>query len=98
MNHRMMPPSGGPATVVTKANGRTYTCAQGATVDAPDFDSAVLQANGWSVSADSGVGATAARPSGVGLKVGAEFHDTTLGYNIKWDGKVWRNPTSGASA
>jgi hypothetical protein len=28
---------------------------------------------------------------------GDEYHDTTVGFVIKFDGKVWRNPHSGAS-
>jgi hypothetical protein len=31
------------------------------------------------------------------LRKGQEFHDTTLGFVIRFDGKAWRNPNSGAS-
>jgi hypothetical protein len=50
--------------------------------------------NGWSTSSDS-VGVTATRPSNPAK--GQRFHDATLGYDIISDGKVWRNPTSGAA-
>lgn len=91
---RMMPPADGlhPAIVV---NGRSYTCAAGATIDVPDFDAVVMESNGWT-SAAPGVGATTIRPAAP-LK-GQEFHDTTLGFTIKFDGKVWRNPNTGAAA
>jgi hypothetical protein len=42
-----------------------------------------------------GSGTTAQRPSESGK--GQEFHDTTLGFVIRFDGKAWRNPNSGAS-
>jgi hypothetical protein len=93
MTIRVMPPADGlhPSLFV---NGRTYTCALGSTLDVPDGDAAVLLSNGWSTSSDS-VGATAARPAKPAK--GQQFHDSTLGYNIVFDGKVWRNPTSGAA-
>lgn len=55
-----------------------------------------MRANGWVTAATGGVGATAARPATPAKN--QQFHDTTLGYNIVFDGKVWRNPTSGAAA
>lgn len=93
-SHQVLPP-GNAATTTTKVNGRTYTCALGSVLTVPDFDADVLEANGWIKGSVSGSGASTSRPA-VPLK-GAEFHDLTLGYNIKWDGKVWRNPTSGAA-
>ena len=89
--HRMIPPANGGSTTV---NGRKYTCAAGTTIDVPDFDGSVLEANGWAIAAINGAGATAARPT-AGVKVGSEFHDTTLGYNVMWNGKQWVNPTNG---
>jgi hypothetical protein len=91
---RMMPPADGLHPNFT-ANGRAYTCALGSTIDVPDFDAVVLRANGWVASTTGGVGATAARPATPSR--GQMFHDTTLGLNIVFDGKVWRNPTSGAA-
>jgi hypothetical protein len=90
-NVRLIPPPGG---ATTPANGRSYTCAANATLDVPDFDAFVLIANGWLKVAGS-VGATSARPASP-FK-GQTFHDTTLGYNITWDGKAWRNPATGAA-
>lgn len=87
-----MPPNGvGTTTVI---NSRTYTCAAGATIDVPDFDAFSLTASGWIHVAGS-VGATAARP--VNPAPRTSFHDTTLGKNIIWDGKAWRDPASGSA-
>lgn len=93
MTHRLMPPSSGSTTI--SANGRTWTCAVGSTIDVPDQDMAVMTANGWLSAAPGGCGATASRPATPAK--GLMFHDTTLGYNVIHDGKTWRNPTSGAS-
>ena len=78
-------------------NGRTYTGIGGTVLDVPDFDAGVLEANGWAIAAINGAGATAARPT-AGVKVGSEFHDATLGYNVMWNGKQWVNPTNGNAA
>jgi hypothetical protein len=92
--HRMMPPADGLHGTIT-VNGRTYTCALGATVDVPDVDGLVMAANGWTLASVGGAGTTTSRPANP--KKGDEFHDTTLGYTIRYDGKAWRNPTSGAA-
>ena len=95
MTQRLMPPADGLHPTIT-VNGRSYTCALGSTIDVPDQDAFVMMHNGWVEAANGGgAGATAVRPPNP-LR-GQEFHDTTLGYNIKFDGKVWRNPTSGAA-
>lgn len=88
---RVMPPADGLHSTIT-VNGRTYTCALGSTIDVPDQDGIVMEVNGWTASP---AGATAARPSSP--YKGQTWHDTTLGFDIKFDGKVWRNPTSGAA-
>lgn len=95
MTQRLMPPSSGSTTITVY--GRTYTCAVGSTIDVPDQDAQVMTANGWFAAAAGagGVGATTARPTNP--TKGQQFHDSTLGYNIIWDGKTWRNPTSGAA-
>jgi hypothetical protein len=110
-NVRLIPPSVGALNCV--ANGRTYTGVAGATLDVPDFDAAVLTANGWTVSGEVGatavltangwtvsgeVGATAGRPLLNRGDRGREFVDTTLAAVIRWDGKAWRNKITGASA
>jgi len=91
-NVRLMPPNG--VATTTAVNGRTYTCAANATIDVPDFDASVLTANGW-VKVASAVGATAARPTTPHKN--QTFHDTTLNVTIVFDGKVWRNPATGAA-
>ncbi|NPU23951.1 hypothetical protein [Bradyrhizobium denitrificans] len=94
----MLPPAGG---ATTTANGRSYSCASGFTLDVPDFDAFVLIANGWVNAAGSSngaagtVGTTSARPASP--KFGQTFHDATLNMNIVFDGKVWRNPATGAA-
>ena len=94
MTHRMMPPGDGNHGSIA-VNGRKYTCALGATVDVPDADAGVLMANGWTTASTGGVGTSSSRPANP--TQGQEFHDTTLGYTIKFEGKVWRNPTNGAA-
>jgi hypothetical protein len=94
MTHRLMPPGDGNHGTVT-VNGRKYTCALGATIDVPDADAYVLMANGWTTASAGGAGTTAARP--INPTPGSEFHDTALGYTIKWDGKAWRNASTGAA-
>lgn len=94
MTHRMIPPSNGfynPITVFDKS----YGCAAGGTVDVPDNVAEIMKANGWTPAGDTGAGASAARPANA--RVGQTFLDTTLGYVVKWDGKVWRNPATGAA-
>jgi hypothetical protein len=89
---RVFPPTDG--RTVTVVNGRTYSCPQGSYLDVPDFDADVLAANGWLAGSTHGTDVTAARPANP--KKGATFSDTTLGYNIVFDGKNWRNPVTGA--
>ena len=96
---RMIPPNGGDRNPIV-VNGRTYTCAANGTIDVPDFDAKIMEANGWhpatsiSTVAET-TGATAARP--VAPPKGHEFCDTTVGAVIRWDGKGWRNKVTGAS-
>lgn len=87
-NLRVTPGAGAPTTV--KFSGRTYTAAFGATIDVPDFDAVILEANGWLVvPAD----VTANRPAPVRNTL---FLDTTLGKLIKADGKQWHDMNNGA--
>lgn len=92
---RLMPPSSGFGNPIS-VNGRLYSCSANATIDVPDFDAAVMQANGWTATAAGGSGATATRPTNP--KLNMQFHDTTLGKIIIWDGKNWRDYSSGAIA
>lgn len=89
---RLLPPANGATTVV---NGRTYTAAAGATLDVPDFDAIVLEANGWLPTTMDGAGATASRPSVA--RRGHRFLDTTVGKEIIYDGKVWRDQATGTA-
>jgi hypothetical protein len=94
----MWPPYGvGYQTVV--ANGRTYNGVPGTSQDIPDFDAAVLAANGWTKV--SLVGPTSSRPNSsmnafLPNRIDVYF-DTTLGTSIKWDGQVWRRIDTSAS-
>jgi hypothetical protein len=91
---RVFPPNAiGSATITV--NGRTYTTTSGAAIDVPDFDALVIAANGWSLSAPDGSGASSARPANP--QRGAKFADTTLGVAVVFDGKVWRNKITGAA-
>lgn len=92
MTTRLMPPANGETRTIF---GRTYVGVAGTPLDVPDSDAQVLAANGWTVSAKQGVGATAARP--VNPNRGDEFADTTVGATIKWDGKVWRHSVTHAT-
>ena len=96
MTQRLLPPASGLSPSI-QVKDRVYTCALGSSIDVPDADAAIMVANGWTAAANlGGAGPTAARPANPFR--GAEFHDTTLGKNIHFDGKVWRDPTSGAAA
>jgi hypothetical protein len=87
--HRLIPPAG---TGKIIANGRTYDPAAGAQ-DVVDFDANVLQANGWSFVAVSGVTANrhSATTGAYPLHVGVKYWDTTINHLVTWDGKNWRN-------
>lgn len=91
---RLMPPSTGLHNPIT-VNGRRYACAANSTVDVPDFDGSVMISNGWVSTASGGSGATVQRP--VNPPINTQFHDTTLGKIVSWDGKNWRDYTSGAA-
>jgi hypothetical protein len=82
-NHLLIPPAGGP---VLNFNGRSYDPAKGAQ-SVVDFDAAVLEANGWSIQAETGV--TASRPAHP--VVGQKFYDSTVSHTVVWDGKAWRD-------
>lgn len=91
----MMPPADGNHPTIN-VNGRSYTCALGSVIsNVPDYDAEIMEVNGWTKAAGAGVGATTARPP-VPLK-NQNFYDSTLGYIVKYDGKTWRNPITGAA-
>jgi len=95
MTTRVMPPSGPTTGVnpITVASGQTYSCAVGSTLDVPDHHAAFLEVNGWHTAGQ--VNVTAGRPT-TGISKGKRFVDTTLGYEIVYDGTQWRNPVTGA--
>lgn len=71
--------------------GITYRPTAGTVLDVPDSHAEVLIANGWNKGGDVHVAnVRPAKPA-----KGATFLDTALGFNIKFDGKVWRNPLNG---
>jgi hypothetical protein len=76
-----------------KVNGRSYTGIPGTPQAIPDFDAAQLEANGWTVAGEAGT--TATRPTNPVR--GQLYNDTTVGQTIRWDGKTWRHPITGAS-
>ena len=93
-NIRVLPPNTTGTDTIT-VNGRTYSATAGGFLDVPDFDAAVMLANGWVRGAGGGSGATAARP--VKPPVNTVFMDTSLSLLIVWDGKTWRNKITGAA-
>jgi hypothetical protein len=101
-NVAVFPSANAPTTITV--NGRTYTCAIGATpIVVPDWDAFVLTANGWLRAAGDGAGTTAQRPAAAPggaspPRVGFEYYDSTVGANVIWNGKNWINHATGANA
>lgn len=95
----VMPP-GNAKTTTIKVNGRSYACAIGSAITVPDFDAALILANGW-IALPGTAGTTAQRPTampdGRALQNGTIYNDTTLGYGIIYDGVAWRHPQSGVT-
>jgi hypothetical protein len=90
---RLMPEGHGKITTAV-VNGRSYSCALGATIDVVDFDAYQLMSSaGWIQVAP--VGTTAQRPAKPG--VGNFFHDTTVGKIIIFEGAAWRDPATGTA-
>jgi hypothetical protein len=94
MTMKVLPPNSTGTDTIT-VNGRTYSTSNGAAIDVPDHDADVMAANGWQRVAGGGSGATAMRPSNPNK--GLVFYDSTVGGLIVWDGKAWRNKTTGAA-
>lgn len=94
---QMMPPPDGSHNPIT-VGGRVYSCAVGSTISVPSTDGYTMSANGWIPASVGGSGPTSSRPDASAVSKGAEFHDTTLGKVIVFDGKGWRDPHTGASA
>lgn len=83
----------------TGAQARGYFAAVGmpqditGTNDVTSGDASVLTSQGFVVLGTSG--ATSTRPSNP--KLGHRHIDTTLDYEVVWDGSAWRNPVTGAA-
>jgi hypothetical protein len=92
-NHAFISPPAGETVTV---NGRKYVGVAGTILTAPDCDRPTLEANGFILIAGGGAGTTAQRP--VNPPVPTEYHDTTVGKNIIWDGKNWRDPDNASVA
>lgn len=87
-NVRVSPPADGKHGTIT-VNGRTYTAAVGTSLDVPDFDGALLEANGWLRLSIGAVGTTAQRPAKPAKN--DRFLDTTIGASVVFDGIAWRH-------
>jgi hypothetical protein len=102
MTTLLMIPAIASGSLTTKVNGRTYTCAAGATISVPDFDGAELAANGWLVSLNAPTGTTGQRP--VAPAVGTVFVDSTVGGAVVYVGKspagapVWVHHATGVAS
>jgi hypothetical protein len=90
-------PAVGPQTLTV--NGRKYSTTPGNPIPVPDFDAQILCANGW-VLASSNLGVATGPTSGRPVKppVNTRYQDTTVGYEIMWDGAAWRHTQTGASS
>ena len=75
-------------------DGRTYSVAAGSTVDAPESDARVLAANGWKILGH--VGRTEERPAAP--STWDHFLDTSIGAELIFDGRAWRNTVTGKEA
>ncbi len=100
LTRRILPPVAAiKQTVVT--NGRTYTGTPGQTFDVPDYDAAVLTANGWIDIAPSGPTASRPAPNATTAPytaaLGTRYFDTTIAALIVFDGLTWRDPATGAA-
>jgi hypothetical protein len=77
-NVRVFPPAPG---ATGTANGRSYSTSS--YLDVPDFDAAVLSANGWvslGANCHGMVGPTSARPN----PPGGSYYDTSLALLVTW--------------
>ncbi len=97
-NMRMTPPDNNTLEPIA-VNGRTYKCNVGSTIDVPDFDAGVLEANGWVNTGGPGatVGTTAQRP--VRPAKGTKHVDTTVGAVVVYLGTTvgWTHSLSGGT-
>lgn len=92
MTTQVLPPANGGTL---QCFGRTYVGVAGTPLLMPDQDAQIAGANGWTVVAKQGAGATTARPTNP--QKGDQYLDTTIPAVIIFDGKLWRNHATGAS-
>ena len=84
---------------VLTVNGRVYKTTPGNPIPVPDFDAQILCANGWvlaSTNLSVATGPTAGRPARP--PVNTRYQDTTVGFEVMWDGGTWRHTQTGTSA
>ncbi len=91
-NHRLLAPVNAQYQTM-QANGRTYSCEPGSFLDVPNFDAAILEANGWVFVALSG---TTAERTAAPVR-GQQFYDTSLSKFIIFDGATWCDCAGGAT-
>ena len=92
MTMRVFAPVGGGQK---ELGGITYKAAEGGYLDVPEPIALVLVANGWVRASVGSTDTTANRPTNPAKNT--HFIDTTLGYEIVFDGKTWRNKATGAA-
>lgn len=93
---QVMPPADGLHPDIT-VHGRKYSCAVGSIITVPFDDGKAMCSNGWTATCAGGSGPSSDRPTPQRGLPGAEFHDTTIGAIIRWDGRSWRNVLTGAA-
>jgi len=96
--YRRLTPPGDNTREPIRVNGRNYACNVGSTLDVPEFDAKILEANGWINTGGiaATVGNTASRP--VNPRIGHVHIDTTLNAAVTYTGGgVWTHHVSGGS-
>jgi hypothetical protein len=90
-------PAVGPQSLTV--NGRKYTTTPGNPISVPDFDAQILCANGW-IQASSNLGTASGPTSGrpKNAPVNTRYDDTSVGFQVIWDGQTWRHQQTGASS
>lgn len=88
---RLLPPALGDTENIF---GVIYKAQPGTVLDVPDNHAAVLAANKW---VDLGPVDNVANARPKGPKRGDLFIDTALVKTIVFDGRVWRDPVTGAA-
>ncbi len=90
---QVLPPANGPFAI--EVFGRKFSTTAGTPLTVQTGEAQILAANGWIISTDGGHGPTSGRP--VAPLVNTRYTDTTVGFLILWDGKVWRKCIDGTA-